>query len=221
MRKRTSKRRIIMIMVSHCMNGPTPVASCMWLWPPLFLLLACGGSLPLLIACGWGTPSFLITCGGAPLPLLTGCCCAPCSNVDRLSLWAHFFPSCLWLWPASLPIASSCCDYPPSSCYIRYAAYYTAILDYMRENAKEKENEQERDNDKNGVMLPERARLPCFLHVVVAPLSFASGLLWWHPFLRLLLMVGAPFLSLLLVVVASFPRLLLDAVALSLFHCLL
>ena len=37
--------------------------------------------------------------------------------------------------------------------YTRYTAYDIAILDYMRENAKEKEHEQERENDKNGVTL--------------------------------------------------------------------
>ena len=83
---------------------------------------------------------------------------------------------CVLRWPHSLSTASSyyyC--YPPSS-HLLHTASYTAMLDYMKENANEKENEQEKDNNDNGVTLHEWADTGCFLHVVVATLVLASGL---------------------------------------------
>ena len=52
----------------------------------------------------------------------------------------------------------------------RYTVYDIHILDHGRENAKEKETEQDKAAEKNGGTLPAWPRLPCLLHVVVAPL---------------------------------------------------
>ena len=65
----------------------------------------------------------------------------------------------------------------------RYAVYDIHILDHMRENAKEKEHEQERAAAKNGGTLPAWPRLPCLLHAVVAPLSLLLACGGGHPFL--------------------------------------
>ncbi len=58
----------------------------------------------------------------------------------------------------------------------------------MRENAKEKEHEQERESNKNGVTLLEWPCLHCLLHVDVAPLPLVQACGGGPPFLVALLL---------------------------------